>query len=82
MWAHQTANATAFAPLLRRTPPAGVPARPFVFQWARPDQVAINLSAGELVCAGQFVDRVTFYRHDLNFGNAGVPANEVEAAFR
>jgi Bacterial Ig-like domain len=66
VWAHQVANATAFAPLLRRARPPGMQARPFIFQWARSDQVAVNPSAAEVVRAGQFVDRVAFYRHDLN----------------
>jgi hypothetical protein len=35
----QYVSALAFAPLLRRAPPAGVPPRPFLLQWARSDQV-------------------------------------------
>jgi hypothetical protein len=75
VWCAQIADTVAFAPLLRRAPPAGVPARPFILQWARSDQTVPNPSAAALVRAGEFADRVTFYRHDLNFGNAGVPAN-------
>ena len=74
-WASQIGNATAFAPLLRRTPPAGVPARPFVVQYARGDQTVPNPSAMDLIRAGDFADRVSFYRHDLNFGLPGVPAD-------
>ena len=66
VWAHQAVNATAFAPLLRRALLPGVRARPFILQWARSDQVAVNPSAAELVRAGQFADRVAFYRHDLH----------------
>ena len=29
----------------------------------------------DLIRAGDFADRVSFYRHDLNFGLSGVPAN-------
>ena len=65
----------AFAPLLRRAPPPGVPARPFVHQFARSDRAAVNPGTGETVRAGDFADRVLFYRHDLNFGLAGVPAD-------
>jgi len=73
-WGEQTASAAAFAPLLRRAPPAGVPARPFVFQFARSDLATVNPASSETVRAGDFADRVTYYRHDLNFGLAGVPA--------
>ena len=73
-WGEQTASAVAFAPLLRRAPPAGVPARPFVFQFARSDLATVNPASSETVRAGDFADRVTYYRHDLNFGLAGVPA--------
>jgi hypothetical protein len=74
-WASQIANATAFAPLLRRAPVAGVPARPFIVQYARGDQTVPNPAAMDLIRAGDFADRVSFYRHDLNFGLAGVPAD-------
>jgi hypothetical protein len=74
-WAAQISSTVAVAPLLRRAPPARVPERPFVFQWARSDQTVVNPSATELIRAGDFADRVLFYRHDLNFGLAGVPAN-------
>jgi Bacterial Ig-like domain len=36
-WAAQMCSTVAFAPSLRRAPPAGAPARPFVVQWARSD---------------------------------------------
>ena len=35
VWATQFTNTVAVAPMLRRALPAGVPERPFVFQWAR-----------------------------------------------
>jgi uncharacterized membrane protein len=35
---------------------------------------AIN-DSGRSVRAGDFADRVSYYRHDLNFGLAGVPAD-------
>jgi hypothetical protein len=74
-WAEQIASAVAFAPLLRRTPPPGVAARPFVFQFARSDRATVNPASSEAVRAGAFADRVSYYRHDLNFGLAGVPAD-------
>ena len=75
VWASMYADAIAFVPRLRRAPPAGVPARPFLVQWARGDQNTNNPQMTELILAGDFADRVSFYRHDLNFGLPGVPAN-------
>jgi hypothetical protein len=74
-WAEQVASSVAFAPLLRRAPPAGVPARPFVHQFARSDRVVVNSATSEIARAGDFADRLVYYRHDLNFGLAGVPAD-------
>ena len=74
-WAAQISSTVAFAPLLRRAPLTGVPARPFVIQFARSDQNVVNPSTTELIRSGDFADRVLFYRHDLNFGLAGVPAD-------
>jgi hypothetical protein len=74
-WATQFTNTLAFAPLLRRAPPSKVPARPLIFQWARSDRIVANPSAADLIRSGAFADRVAFYRHDLNFGLEGVPAD-------
>ena len=74
-WAEQIANAVAFAPLLRREPPPGVPARPFIHQFARSDRSSVNPGTSEIARAGDFADRLVYYRHDLNFGPAGVPAD-------
>jgi hypothetical protein len=74
-WVGNVASAPVFAPLLRRAPPAAVPARPFVVQYVRADQTVPNPFAADLIRAGNFADRVSFYRHDLNFGLPGVPAN-------
>jgi hypothetical protein len=52
-----------------------VPARPFLLQFARSDQNIPNPLAMDLIRSGDFADRVSFYRHDLNFGLSGVPAN-------
>jgi Bacterial Ig-like domain len=68
-WAEQIGSSVACAP------PAGVPARPFVHQFARSDRQAVNPVTSEIVRAGDFADRVLYYRHDLNFGLAGVPAD-------
>ena len=72
-WAEQTASPGAFATLLRRTPPAGIRARPFIYQFGRSDMAAPNPASFDIARAGDFADRVLLYRHDLNFGNDGVP---------
>jgi hypothetical protein len=72
-WAAQIASTSAFAPLLRRMPLAGVPVRPFIIQAARSDSSSANPMTSELIRAGDVADRVAFYRHDLNFGKPGVP---------
>jgi hypothetical protein len=74
-WAAQVSSAAAIAPMLRRSPPAGVRARPFVIQFARSDASVANPSDTQIIRAGGFADRALFYRHDLNFGREGVPAN-------
>jgi hypothetical protein len=65
-WSAQICSPVAFAPRLRREPPAGMPPRPFVLQSARSDQLASNPNISELARAGEIADRVLFYRHDLN----------------
>lgn len=75
VWAAQFTSTVAVAPRLRRTPPAGVPPRPFLVQWARSDQLATNPNISELVRAGDFADRVAFYRHDLNIAGIDRPPN-------
>ena len=74
-WAEQIASAVAFAPLLRRMPPPNVPARPFIHQFARSDRASVNPGTSEIARAGDFADLLVHYRHDLNFGLAGVPAD-------
>ena len=75
IWVSQMASATAFAGLLRRAPPAGVSARPLIVQYARGDQIVTNPTSMDLIRAGDLADRASFYRHDLNFGLPGVPAD-------
>lgn len=74
-WASQIGNPVAFAPLIRRAPAPGMTSRPFLIQIARSDQSTANPGQTEVLRAGDLADRVTLYRHDLNFGNAGVPPN-------
>jgi hypothetical protein len=72
-WATQATDAVAAAALLRRAPLAGVQVRPFLVQAARSDPASTNPCLSAIVRAGDFADRVALYRHDLNFGNDGVP---------
>ena len=71
----QYASPLAFAPLLRRAPLASLQARPFLLQYPRGDQTVTNPITADLIRAGDFADRVSFYRHDLNFGLPGVQAD-------
>jgi alpha-beta hydrolase superfamily lysophospholipase len=72
-WAEQIASAVAIAPLLRRSPPAGVRARPLLIQFARSDPGSSNPTTTQMLRAGDLADRAVLYRHDLNFGADGVP---------
>jgi hypothetical protein len=76
-WGAQMTSSVAAAPLLRKSPVAGVPARPFLIQMARSDQMSNNPSTSELIRAGDIADRVVLYRHDRNAGagNPGVIPN-------
>jgi hypothetical protein len=46
-----------------------------LIHFARSDASSTNPTTTELIRAGDLADRALFYRHDLNFGNDGVPAN-------
>jgi hypothetical protein len=54
--AEQVSSTVAFAPLLRRATALGVPARPFVHQFARSDRASVNPTTSEIVRAGDFTD--------------------------
>jgi hypothetical protein len=74
-WAEQASNTVAIAPVLRRAPPAGVRARPFIIQIARSDPSSTNPTTTAIIRSGALEDRAVLYRHDLNFGRPGVPVN-------
>jgi hypothetical protein len=71
-WVEQLASSVAIAPFLRRLPPAGSSARPFILQFARSDRASPNPISMEILRAGRFADRAHFYRHDLNVGDPGL----------
>ena len=75
-WVSQSGNPVAYAPHIRKTPLAGVPAKSVIFQFAKGDQIVPNPATTALLRAGDLADRATFYRHDLAFAeNPQLPTN-------
>ncbi len=75
-WVGRPGDPVAYAPYLRKTPLAGVPAKSVIYQFAKGDQQAPNPNATAIVRAGKLADRVTFYRHDLAvLENSALPKN-------
>jgi hypothetical protein len=75
-WVSQSGDPLAYAPHIRKTPLAGVPAKSVIYQFAKGDQIVPNPAATALLRAGDLADRATFYRHDLAFAeNPQLPTN-------
>ena len=75
-WIAQRGNPMAFAPLLRRHPAAGIPARPFLLQFARGDQSAPNPNTTAIIRAGGFADCTSYFRYDRWWAeNPAAPKN-------
>ncbi len=75
-WVSQSGDPMAYAPHIRKTPLAGVPAKSVIIQFAKGDQIVPNPAATALLRAGDLADRATFYRHDLAFAeNPQPPTN-------
>jgi len=75
-WIAQRGNPMVMAPLLRKHPPAGVPARPFLLQFARSDQSAPNPNTTAIIRAGDFADRTSYFRYDQWWAtNQSAPKN-------
>ncbi|NDZ18696.1 hypothetical protein C7T35_16145 [Variovorax sp. WS11] len=73
-WAQQAGAAAAYAPLIRKRPLPGQAAKPIVFQMAKGDRTMPNPTSSLIVRAGDFADRVTYFRNDLAFAaNPAVP---------
>jgi dienelactone hydrolase len=66
-WAQESASPPAYAPYLRATPLAGVPAKSVIVQFAKGDQTVPNPTATALIRAGRLTDRATYFRNDLAF---------------
>ena len=71
-WVEQSASSVAIAPFLRRSPPRGRVARPFILQFARADRASTTPSSMEMVRSGDLADRTYLYRHDRNSGDPGI----------
>ncbi|MEO8718995.1 MAG: Ig-like domain-containing protein [Burkholderiales bacterium] len=75
-WAAQRGSPVAYAPFLRKDPLRGNPVKSVILQIAKGDQTVPNPTGSAIVRAGELEDRVTYYRHDLNFAaNAGLTRN-------
>ena len=75
-WVSQSGDPVAYAPHIRKTPLAGVPAKSVIYQFAKGDQIVPNPATTALLRAGDLADRATFYRHDLAFAeNPQLPTN-------
>ncbi len=66
-WASQSGNPAAYAPHLRASPLAEVPAKSIILQYARGDQTVPNPTTSAIIRAGGLQDRTTLFRNDLAF---------------
>ena len=75
-WATQAGNPVTYAPHLRASPLAGVPAKSVILQFARGDQTVPNPTTSAIIRAGGLQDRTTLFRNDLAFAaNPTFPKN-------
>jgi hypothetical protein len=75
-WVSSAGSPVAYAPHLRKTPLAAVPAKSVVYQIAKGDESAPNPTTTALLRAGDLADRTLFYRHDLARAiNPSLPQN-------
>jgi fermentation-respiration switch protein FrsA (DUF1100 family) len=75
-WVTHSGNPVAYAPHIRKTALAGVPAKSVIYQFAKGDQIVPNSGTTALLRAGDLADRATYYRHDLAFAeNPLLPTN-------
>jgi hypothetical protein len=66
-WAAQAGDPAAYAPHLRLSPLAGVPAKAVVVQLAKGDRIVTNPTSTAVIRAGDLADRTTFYMNDKAF---------------
>ena len=75
-WLGMQGDPVAFAPHLKPSPLAGVPARPVLIQFARADRTMPNPASSLLVRAAQLQANTWLYRHDLaRAQDPNLPAN-------
>jgi dienelactone hydrolase len=72
-WASMVGDPVSFAPHLRASPLAGVPAKSVIIQFGKGDQIVPNPTQTALVRAGGLADRVTFFRTDLFYATLARP---------
>jgi pimeloyl-ACP methyl ester carboxylesterase len=75
-WLGMAGDPAGYAKHLRQIPLTGVPVRPFVYQLAIGDQTIPNPTALTLIRAGDFADRTSSYRHDLEFADNPLVAKD------
>ena len=66
-WVSEPGDAAAYAPYLRKSPLAGVPAKSVLLQICKGDETGPNPRNVAIVRAGDLADRATFYRNDLAY---------------
>jgi hypothetical protein len=73
-WTQQAGVAAAYAPLIRKRPLPGHAPKPILFQMAKGDKTMPNPTSSLIVRAGDFADRVTYFRNDLAYAaNPALP---------
>lgn len=66
-WAAQSGSALGYARLIRKEPLAGSQPKPIIFQFAKGDVTMPNPTSSAIVRAGDFADRVSYFRNDLAY---------------
>ena len=66
-WVTQSGYSDGYVAHLRKSPLAGMTAKPIIFQFARGDQTVPNPTNTLLVLGGELTDRTTYFRADLAF---------------
>jgi hypothetical protein len=72
-WLDRSGSPETFAPLLRRRPAPGVPAKRVAYQIAFGDQTVPNPTSATIVRGGGLLDVTTFYRNDRTPTAGGDP---------
>jgi hypothetical protein len=77
-WVGEFSDPVAYARHVRQTPLAGVPAKPVLFTFCQGDPVVVNTTTGNVLRAGDLIDRTIFFRGlDAYGGNPIALANDL-----